>query len=529
LKKNFLILILLLCKIYCFADGENICVVTNTGSSGQACTPNTLGMVNPCTNLLFKVNYQVPLGFIVVAQYEWFVNGVSVKTTTSPSDQFLEWQIKTEITTVFCKVTYKKSNGDLSQVYQSNSFTPNVKQLNFAINGIIAASPQPNLGCTTNIMSYSLNPFTCIDFCSTTFTVGQYNISWQPPTGWNQTSISINGNDVSFQPDASSGGSLTATISLPCGYTDLRTFTISRNVQKPTFSFSNNTFCSSSASLSINPICGALDYTYTIIGPSGITFTSNGLQSLTTSSTTPLLNLTGNSTSFIFKAKANYVGSISSAEESIELVYGTPKLIYTSGFEAFNLTGQWFDYGANGPGNSFSVCTNENLSFMPYVPNGAIPGTITGHEWTITGNYNFVGPLNQSYLNVVSQSTHPNSFQFTYRYQNACGWSPIHNGQASTINCAGGEEPFRIGENSFDFILSPNPAINEVVVNTKGIIGPLEIRVFDLITTKLVKQQRYEKGQTQVKLQIANLKAGTYVLQITCEGQTKAKQLIIIK
>ena len=271
-------------------------------------------------------------------------------------------------------------------------------------------------------------------------------------------SFGNNENNVSFLPDATSSGLLTATITLPCGFTDTRTFTINRIVQKPTFTSSNNSICSSPSNISINSICGAIDYTYTIIGPSGITFTSNGIQSLTTTNINPSISLSGSPTSFTLKAKANYSGNVVSGEESVNLVYGTPKLLFSNGSEAFNLTGQRFDYSVNGPGNSFSVCPSEFLTFTPYVPSGLFQGLVTGHEWTVSGSYSSLGFLNQENLSISAAATHSSNFQFSYRYQNQCGWSPHHYGQAVSRNWDGGEEPFRVGAESLDFSISHNPA-----------------------------------------------------------------------
>ncbi|MBI1781426.1 MAG: hypothetical protein HYR66_08655 [Sphingobacteriales bacterium] len=143
-------------------------MITNTGSSGLACTASSLGFVTPCSTLGFIVNYQIPAGFVIVAKYEWFVNGVSVKTTTTVSDPVLSWIVKAANTNVMCKVTYKKLDGTLSQVFSSNTFTPNVKILNFS--DVTAVTPPPNYGCTTNQVSYSLNTYTCSgQFCSSVF------------------------------------------------------------------------------------------------------------------------------------------------------------------------------------------------------------------------------------------------------------------------------------------------------------------------------------------------------------------------
>lgn len=197
----------------------------------------------------------------------------------------------------------------------------------------------------------------------------------------------------------------------------------------------------------------------------------------------------------------------------------------------FMLSGQRFNYGANGPGNSFSVCPNEALTFVPtYIGNSMWTDLgIIAHEWTISGNYSFSSSLNQEFLSVMSASTHPNAFQFTYRYQNACGWSQLYYGSAGTMNCDGGEEPFRVGGGDLDFTVSPNPAKNDVTISTIGVNSSFEVRIFELLTSKQHKYLRFEKTQKQIRLNIADLKVGTYIVQITANGKIKTKQLQIIR
>lgn len=197
----------------------------------------------------------------------------------------------------------------------------------------------------------------------------------------------------------------------------------------------------------------------------------------------------------------------------------------------FTLSGQRFDYGTTGPGVSFSVCPNENLKFKPTYSNGMASADlgITEHEWAIAGNYSSHGPLSQESLKVKSASNHPNSFQISYRYKNGCGWSAFYYGQAGTINCDGGEEPFRIEDNDFEFVVSPNPAKDKVQVMITKIIGPFDIRVFDLITSKQHKYLHFEKPQNQIQLDLAGLSAGTYVVQITSNGKSRTKQVYLIK
>lgn len=257
-----------------------------------------------------------------------------VKTTSTASDIGLTWVIESNPTSVYCKVTYKKSDGiTLSAPYISTTFTPIIKQAN--LGNISTSTLAPFYGCTTASVNYILTTFTCSGFqCDAVYTVGTYNITWQPPTGWVQTSISPNGNDVSFTPNATSQGILTATINLPCDYKETRTFNINRIAQTPTFTTSSFQLCTSSATASISPTCGATNYTYTIVGSPGITFTSNGQQVLSTTNTTVALSNTGGSSVSTIKARANYVNNVSSVETSSNLIEGLPTI--ASGITDFN-------------------------------------------------------------------------------------------------------------------------------------------------------------------------------------------------
>lgn len=114
-----------------FASGEEVWVVTNTGSDAYAKSATELGPVDPCITIPFYVDVHIPSGYVIVGKYEWFVNGVSVKITTTPNDPILQWQVKSNPTNVYCKVTYKNQEGTLSTPYTSTAFTPDVKSLNF--------------------------------------------------------------------------------------------------------------------------------------------------------------------------------------------------------------------------------------------------------------------------------------------------------------------------------------------------------------------------------------------------------------
>jgi hypothetical protein len=511
------------------AQQPNVCVLTNLGSSGTACTALELGPVGPCSSIPFIVKdyLPVPSGYAIVGKFEWFVNGVSVKTTTDPSDYGLNWVVVSNPTNVYCKVTYKKSDGTLSTAYTSTTFSPFIKQLNFG--DITTSTQSPNYGCTTNTVSYSLNTYTCTSLCSTTYTVGQYNITWQPPSGWIQTSISANGNDVSFTPDATSAGLLTATIHLPCGYTETKTFNISRVAQAPIFTTSGFTACTSSTVVSINSTCGASSYTYTIVGNSGITFTSNGQQTLTSTSTTINLSIAGGGSSVnTLKAKANYPNNISSAEASATLIVGLPYIggsYFTNGLE--QPLHIWFgnpstDY--NNVCNLEYVSTNMQIIAATSVTWSKItsnPGVVS---WGQNGNnLNF-------YLWDLGQTA-----LFKIEATNGCGTSSYDFGFKS-IQCGG-------SGGCDQFSVSPNPATNSINIIVPDIPAPCdavssgtsktttqrtitEIKIYDQAGN--LKKIQKENKTRQSTVNLIGFKTGLYVLEIT-DGNYKERHQIIIQ
>jgi len=182
MKKISLFFTFLLISLISFALNEEVWVVTNSGSNAYAKSPQDLGWVNPCDQFEFYVDVHIPLGYVNVSKYEWFVNGLSVKTTTDGSDPILVYKVTSNIMNVFCKVTYAAQNGSTTSPSTSTTFTPNVKQLNFEPS-IVSSGPSPNYNCT-NSVSYSLNQFTCTSFCDGVYSVSSYNITWQAPSGW---------------------------------------------------------------------------------------------------------------------------------------------------------------------------------------------------------------------------------------------------------------------------------------------------------------------------------------------------------
>jgi hypothetical protein len=368
--------------------------------------------------------------------------------------------------------------------------------LNFST--ISITTPAPNFGCINNPVSFSLNTFTCTELCDYIHTVtGQYNITWQPPSGWTQNSISTNGNEVSFFPDAASSGALTATIHLPCGYTETRTFNTTRIAQAPDFTVPIVTSCTSSASVSINGTCGASDYTYTIEGNPGVTFAANGQQILTTTSTTVSVSLSGSGSVNTLKAKANYPGSISSTDVSSSLVAGKPKpgpIGFPLIDPAMGKIQAWIDPPV--PGATYYNWYKDNVYINVPVNNGSL----------------IQFPIPRNVCDV--------DYYISVEAINACGTSQRSNAVAH-VPC------------DYYYLISPNPVTNNVTISTDPAKSSgknstfEEIRIYDQ-QGNLKKQQKFGKVKSGV-VNTATLPNGNYFVEIINGDYHERKQILIQK
>lgn len=90
MKKIFFLLQLL--AISYLTSSQTICVLDTRSSSGYYCTPSSVGQLGPCAllNFILRDYLPAPAGYSSVAKFEWFVNGVSVKSTTDPGDYGFE-------------------------------------------------------------------------------------------------------------------------------------------------------------------------------------------------------------------------------------------------------------------------------------------------------------------------------------------------------------------------------------------------------------------------------------------------------
>jgi len=311
------------------------------------------------------------------------------------------------------------------------------------------------------------------------------------------------------------------SVTVTAGGNSYQTSIVTVSVSNPTLSISgNSSFCTGTSSYSINNLPCNASVSWSA-SPSGIV--SLSCTSCSSTTLTKLADGVVTLTATITKTNACSSGT---ETKNITVTVGAPALIYAPGYPAFNLTGQRFNYGANGPGNSFSVCTNEYLTFTPYIPNGYTQAGVIAHQWSISGSYSSVSSLTQDYLNVTSASTHPSVFNFTYQYQNAYGWSPVYYGSAGTMNCDNGEEPFRVSPSKTpkekivkqDGLVSvfPNP-VNDVLyisINSKD-VGRVTVKLYNALG-KEVKKVLVISPLTSINL--SSLTKGIYFVQIL-DGQ----------
>jgi Secretion system C-terminal sorting domain len=515
MKRNYLLFFLLLCFARAHADNERVCVITG---GPNACTANDLGYVNPCSQIVFVAIFDVPSGYDVASKFEWYVNSVLVKTSTNPLDPTMTLQVTSSSISVYCIITYKRGFTTSSPV-TTGTFVPHIKHTNFG--SVTTSTDPPVYGCA-NTVSYSLNTTSCPALCDSWYTVptNGYTITWQAPSGWTQTSISTYGNDVSFQPDATSLGTLTATITLPCGYTETRTFNVTRTAPPTEFSALYQ-FCTSPGSVTIGAMCGATDYTYTITGYPGVTFVSNGLTSLTTSATSVNVNVPSGSTSNIIKVKANYPGGHSSTDASSTINTGPP-IIFNSYYGT--IEGVFTLNEATGAGEENQFCYHGIPTDVSTAMNFLGSGTV---EWEkISGGPGGAVIWSQDGDNLVMAfKSIINSPVFRITITNECG-SNSKDYKFVPVDC------------DLMFRVSPNPSSSNIqlsIIDRKDIKSSKDVtanrsfsavKIFDM-QGNLKKQLRFNQAK-QANIDISNLPRGPYVIEIS-NGKYSERQHVLIQ
>lgn len=351
------------------------------------------------------------------------------------------------------------------------------------------------------------------------------------PTGWQLGTTTSNGstwiasgNNATITYNNTAGGVVRIRpLNSACGANLNRGREVQIPVSRPRPSLSisgNDVLCSGTANYSIaGTLPPGATVCWTISSPTGAATIPSSPYCGTT------LPVTFNSA-----GRATITATVTDCIESYtlsqkDIVIGTPAV------DRFFVDGDRFDYNVNGPNRNYTVCPSEGLNIFPNIPVGTqgVIGVLE-HSWEyVSGTYQIFQGGNYYGAYVYTSSNVGAQLELRYRYRNACGWSGYDNVYFTNMNCDGGEEPYRVVDSGFDFTVSPNPAKNIVIVSTTGVTTDFEVRIFDMVTSKLVKVIRFRKGQKQATLQIADLNAGAYIVQVTAAGKTKSKQLRVVK
>lgn len=512
------LVLLLLTTAKASADNEQVCVITNTGSTGEACSGSELGSLDPCDVPLFRVKYTIPSGYVAPSKFEWYVDGVLTFTGTTPTNPTYSFALKKKNTTVFVDVTYQALNGTLSSTYRSTSFTANVKSISFTE---ITGDLSPIAGCS-NQANYSIATFNC-SVCYNP-PPNTYTVTWQPPTGWVQTGSSNNGRNVSFIPSSVDAGTLTAKITInSCGYEDTRTVAVTRSSPAPSFSSSDpTTICGTTPRININGVCGASSYTYTITSTtSGSYFTSSGSQSLTSTNNFADLTVIGSGYTFSINVQANFPNGTSSAVVSKQFVAGGfayGNFYFTSNYN----TGS----SALGPNNPKFLPAGQLGSWTVYINNP----DLTNVTWANTGGYPVGFGTNGSTLNfsmtAASGAYTTRSTTFTLTATGPCGsFSQSFNFSIVTQGWGG------------RMVVSPNPAKNRVIIEIqqtplgslkRGLQDNVIVNLYEFHSSRIVRQWNFASGNKQYSLDVSGLSRGQYVVE-TVVGQIRETKHLLLE
>jgi hypothetical protein len=310
-----------------FANDEDLSVLRDDGTGSLYWEYDNFNG-GRCQPYNFRVQYTIPSGYASVKQFDWYVNGVFIKTTTQTSNIDGRIYGVTELVgnnpaaKFVCKVIYQTSQGVASNPYPSEEFVISSDVLGFILDGPSSV----NVGNQT--VSYVLTPNGGLGTYNPP--VGTYTVAWEGPSGWTLGSVTNGGLNASFAADNASGGTVKATITLNggCGYKDSKSKNVVRIYPAPGFSSPNpSRVCASSPSgtFTINAQPLAASYTYTIHpsygSGSGITFAANGQQMFTTTATSVTINCNTSEDHILFLGVvANYNGGVSS-EATMQINY----------------------------------------------------------------------------------------------------------------------------------------------------------------------------------------------------------------
>ncbi|MBN9385123.1 MAG: T9SS type A sorting domain-containing protein [Chitinophagaceae bacterium] len=494
MKKRLLILLTILQAIFSsrvLADNE---VVKAATSDTQTTDPSKLGWVNPCDMVRFIVSFTIPANYNRVKKYDWYFNNTLVYTSTNPDDPTaIITMTAGNGPTVTCKVTYFNDlTNATSSPYTAAGFSPQVRLI--GLNDITQTGTLA-LGCPSPV-SYNTSVITNNNLLYAP-PPANYTIKWTLPANWSFSSGNT-GNTITANPDGFTTGNVAAYLQMNvCPYTTVpRTFAISYTTPAPSLSSSNPAnACGSSQSYSVNPLCGAVSYTYSIVGGApGCVFSANGLQTFTTAATSASINFPATGGNFTLVVSANYPNNTSSAATSNLYYYGVLPLTL--------VINKWTGY------TFFAQATN-------------IPGA--NYTWTLD-THTFTVGLSFYDEDITCGTVHHLSVYAT----TACGTT--NTASLSMNKPCGGGGPAKVN-------VSPNPVQGLMRVSLAPEKGNVPVagkgrlvkaaRIVDK-AGRIVRRYEFGAGLSEASINTSGLATNIYILQIF-DGVQWVHQEIIVK
>ena len=199
----------------------------------------------------------------------------------------------------------------------------------------------------------------------------------------------------------------------------------------------------------------------------------------------------------------------------------------------FFLSGQHHNYNPGGhPWHAYSVCPSEFLTFTPNETSGP---PILQRQWSISGTYSWAGVTHQESFQVQAPPSPYATFSVAYRSRNTCGWSVWEHGSATTMDCEGGEEPYKVDpelqllsegqEVGMALRVAPNPANATATITLEGAEGHgVTVVVTNSSGTPVHRDTLRNQSLT---LNVARWQPGVYQLVAIAQGQRISTQLVV--
>ena len=510
--KSSFILFIIFTLLFSSARASNEHIVIEA-TSGPTDNGITLGNLNVCTSLpLALTAYLAPTGYSF-QKVEWYGNNV-LQTTTFHTSDVPRIPINSNVNggtfTVFAKVYYVSGTQTTFSFSNSITVTENVVALTS-----ITQSQLTIPGCTTSV-SFSTGQASGIGIYNPP--PDTYTISWTLPAGWTFSGGSTGTSITAIPSSTNPGGNIVATLTMNCGFAASQTLTVATATPPPIFPGGTGPICTGgSGSISINAACGATDYTWSLPGNSGLIFTSNNSQSLTTSATTVNFSASSSAASadVPLSVVANYPNGVSSAAATSNIHVGVPT-------NSVQIYGQQQGVG---------IC--EGSLFNVYVEEQ--PSDVSSFIWNVnyllspaSGVYSGQGTTD-AYIQLPSGYTYSNDgdvvdgFAIYLQAQNACGisnWESTLSG--NVLGCGGTGTRFMdslkagiAGTVQVTGLLSmyPNPANGVVNVTVPDSIDVTRVTITlsDIYGRQLKRIATVSNNNT---FSLSDLATGIYIVTI---------------